>query len=293
MNFLQISIFKILLLSAFLCLRPAAAAAQSPVLDDATIKICNDIIMNIYYRILEEKPKYEELSDFDEKALYQNPLGIYAIVYHSSREVDSRQRSPYALGITIDRIGDETFKSTPGSFNFGFPVLGLKITGYQQKHLLRTQYNMLPLIDEFGAVLARHQQEYMPLKLYLRTLKDTYHVREDIEFEVELKNVAKNNMIVKSLGVNSLFFLFNNQFWGTQPSSGDVGGRDVILKSGESLTMRFKGESFQRPREFEIVCTYAMSIQGVNPSGVLNIRVIEESPAQQVIPPAEFLPVSN
>ena len=152
---------------------------------------------------------------------------------------------------------------------------------------------MLPLIDEFGAVLARHQQEYMPLKLYLRTLKDTYHVREDIEFEVELKNVAKNNMIVKSLGVNSLFFLFNNQFWGTQPSSGDVGGRDVILKSGESLTMRFKGESFQRPREFEIVCTYAMSIQGVNPSGVLNIRVIEESPAQQVIPPAEFLPVSN
>ena len=100
-------------------------------------------------------------------------------------------------------------------------------------------------------------------------------MKEDVMFDVFLKNVSNRHMIVKSLGKDSLFFLINNQTWGTSPLSGKAGGSDVILKSGEETHLRLKGESFQKAQMVEITAFYGMVIEGVNPMGKAKVMVQE------------------
>ena len=282
-KFRVLSFQKIILTIAllFTCsFYPSMSFAEEEGIDKATKEICNQTMLNIYYDILAVKDKYKELLNFGETAFFENKYGIYTIVYQYEGTTDDkpelkRKATPYAFAITIDRLNDITFKQKEGAFNFGFPVLGIKISGYQQKHVIRKQFNVLPLIDKYGAALSDHQQKYMPLRLYLKPLRESYHVRDDIEFEVVLKNVSKRNMIVKSLGYNSLYFLFNNEVWGTSPAGGTSGGQDSVLQPGESLSTVFKGASFQRPQEFEIYGVYKKTIEGINPYGILKVKVTE------------------
>ena len=256
----------------------AFAKEKTALVDEETKKICNKLISNIYYDIIDMKDRYKELANFDERAMYENKLGIYTIMYkHDNKQPSSKSKRKVVanFGVTIDHIESPTFKSQPGSFDFGFSALNLKISGYQRKHILRSQFDIMPLIEKYGKMLMHHQQKYLSLKLSMRTLRDVYRVQEDIEFEVTLANVSKRHMRVKSLGFETLYFLFDNNYWGTKPSSSGTGGKKVILKSGESISMRFKGESFQRPRDFEIHGIYRMIVDGVNPSGVLKVKVVE------------------
>ena len=241
-----------------------------------TKDVCNQVMINIYKDILKVKNKYPELTNFDEKVLHENEYGIYAIVYEDTRpEAIGKKKPPFEMGLTIDKMEDATFPEKTNTFNFAFPLLGLKFSGYQTKRMLRTQYDIMPLVYGHGTTLEDYQQQFMPLQLTVRTLRDVYKVREDIEFEVSLKNVSNRHMKVKSLGIKTLFFIFGNMAWGTSPALGAKGGGNVILKSGESLTLKLKGESFQKPRDVEIYCAYRMSIKGVNPSTTLRIKVVE------------------
>ncbi len=250
--------------------------AEEDAFDPKLKELCNEVVMSIYQEIEKEKARYPELENFDKSRLTENQYGIYQIDYEYTGEARDKAQTPYRFGLTIDRMKDVTFEQSRDSFNFGFPLLDVKFSGYQRKHLLRTQFDVLPLIQKYGDLLAGYQQEYLPLRLELRTIKDTYHVREDVEFEVILKNVSKRHMIVKGLGQSTLFFLFDNQYWGTRPTDNSQGGESVILKSGESIHMRFKGESFQKPHKFEIFSVYLMSIKGVNPTGTLKVSVVDE-----------------
>lgn len=272
---------KIVMFFLAFCIICSTCHSKEPILDEETVELCNQMILNIYYKILEVRDRYKELSDFDETAFFQNKRGIYVIMYES-KSVDKRRRGkePYAFGVTIDTMDDETFKNKQGAFNFGFPPLGLKISGYQIKHLLRSQYNILPLVEEQGALLADHQQKYLPLRISIRPLKEQFYVKEDIEFEVILTNVSKRHMTVQPLNDKTLFFLFENEFWGTSPSLKGAQYRSqampVILKSGESLSKVYKGESFVRPKEIEIYGVYRMKIDGVNPTTKLKIKIVDE-----------------
>ncbi len=250
--------------------------AEEDAFDPKLKELCNEVVMSIYQEIEKEKARYPELENFDKSRLTENQYGIYQIDYEYTGEARDKSQTPYRFGVTIDRMKDVTFEQSRDAFNFGFPLLDVKFSGYQRKHLLRTQFDVLPLIQKYGELLAGYQQEYLPLRLELRTIKDSYHVREDVEFEVILKNVSKRHMIVKGLGQSTLFFLFDNQYWGTRPTDNSQGGEKVILKSGESIHMRFKGESFQKPHKFEIFSVYLMSIKGVNPTGTLKISVVDE-----------------
>ena len=53
-------------------------------------------------------------------------------------------------------------------------------------------------------------------------------------------------------------------------------GGKLILNAGESLTLAFEGESFQRPTEVEIYGIYKMLIKGVKPIGKLNLTIVPE-----------------
>ncbi|MCR4336748.1 MAG: hypothetical protein NUV91_02940 [Candidatus Omnitrophica bacterium] len=260
-----------------LLVSPSLAADQPLPIDEETKKVCNQVILSIYKDILAVKDKYNDLKDFGEKSFYQNKYGIYTILYEfqSEEQSQTRRKKSYRFAITIDGMEDKIFAAEDGVFNLGFPLLGVKFSGYQQRHLLRSQLDIMPFIEKHGAILADYQQKFLPLQIYLRKVRGTYKAKEDIEFEVVLKNVTKRHMIVKGLGHETLFFLFDGQTWGTQPAAGNKGGEKKILRAGESLNMIFKGESFPTAKEIEIFAMYRMSIQGVNPTSRLKIQIVE------------------
>lgn len=249
-----------------------AGAQEDRVIPPEAVEISNQVILHIYQDIFDAKAQYPDLADFGEDCLFKNRHGILLIMYEPK---NSKARVPYRLGITVEGLGDDEFAQENGRFHYMFPKAGLKITGFQQKHPLRTQFDVMPLVTQHGMLLEEYQQEFMPLKIFVRPAKERFKIREDIEFDVALKNVSKRHMIVRSLGHDTLYFMINNQVWGTSPLSGQRGGSNEVLRSGEETVLRFKGESFQRPQEVEITCFYRMSLEGVNPIG-RSVFVIEE-----------------
>lgn len=247
-------------------------------ISDETREICNKVIRNIYYDILTDKKRYRGLADFGEDALYENKQGILTIVYQfdTGKQTNSNlRRDKYAIAVTIEKMGEKLFQNQEGYFAYGFNVLGLKISGYQRKHLLRTQYDIIPLINKHGTLLADYQQKYLPLQIQMNATKGTFSVREDIYFDVILKNVSKRHMVVKRMNKDTVYFLINNEFWGTLPESGKHGGKSIVLKSGEEISARFKGESFQSSQEVEIRAIYRIAIDGVNPYTTLKIKIVK------------------
>gem|GEM_PF-1509446 len=275
---------RIVFVSLFLALAVTAVFAKGLVLDDATKEICNRVIVDIYRDILASQKKYKDLAAFSEKCFYENKRGIYAIVYEapaSDKDLSepNQRKIPYSFGITIEGLEDNTFGQHDGAFAFGFPLLGLKISGYQQRRALRSQFDVLPLIQKYGGALENHQQNYLPLRLVLRPLKETYQVKEDIEFEVVLVNISKRNMLVKPLDRNNMFFYIDDKFagqwlWGDEGQASSRADQLVTLYAGESLRMVVKGESFQYPKEVVVRAVYRMEVENVNPAGELRLRIV-------------------
>ncbi len=257
----------------------SVAYAQNIQLDEESKTICNQVILNIYYDILKEKNNFKELRAFGEKVVYKNPLDIYTLVYRYTTPKDNIGKNSYEFAITITRLDDPMFKEEQGYFSFAFPVLGVKFAGFFKNNLYGASYDILKSINKFVTLLADHQQKYLPLQLTLLPVKEVFKINERIEFEVILTNVSKKNFLVKSFGTESLFFIFNNKTWGAKQLNtlGKIfrGGESVVLKPDESIRMRFRGESFKIPKEFEIFCSYRLAIDGVEPSGRLKVKVEE------------------
>jgi len=247
--------------------------AQEVILDEKTKAICNEVMLNIYQDILTAKDKYPELSQFDEKVMYENEKGIYAIVYQYQPSGTSRpNHDTFEFGVTITTKNNTIFQDQRGyAFNLDFPFLGLKFAGYFKKGL-KPKYDIFAPINKYGQLLADHQQNYLPLQLRLVTNKTEYKVKEPIHFEVELTNVSKKHMWVKNINEETISCLYNKRYWGTQARSMQS-ATTIILKSGESLKRGFAGEGFVEPQNVEIYCSYSMSLKGVKPAGVLHLWV--------------------
>lgn len=264
---------------------PPLPKEEEIVLDEKTVEVCNQVILNIYQAILSVKDQYTELEQFDDSVFYKNKKGLYTIIYDYKGEgTKGKPSSPFSFGITVDGMDDKTFTNKQNMFNYGFPVLKLKISGYQVKHRVRRQYDIMSVVEREAVLLGDHQQEYMPLRLFLKPIKKVYKVKEDIEFEVIIQNVSKRNMTVRPINARTLYLLLDNDFWGTNPKQrrGKRGKRQ-ILRSGEMLRKVYKGESFNRPREVDIVGVYNMKIYGVTPMGRLTIQIVADDEAEQKI----------
>ncbi len=266
MKYITAMIVSFLLLSSVVC-----AQETNGILTEA-VGPSNQVILDIFQDILKVKKDYPELENFGEKAFFKNKNGINGILYEYTYP---KTGEVFSFGITINAMDDIDFEGKEGKFNYGFSKLGVKISGFSQKHPLRTQFDLMPLVSKYGMALAEEQQNFMPLRVFIRPVKGSFQVRENVEFDVVLKNVSKRHMVVKSLGQETLYFLINKQGWGTSPLSGKQGGSDEVLKSGEETVLRLKGESFQKPQEIELTCFYRMSIDGVNPVGKIRIMITE------------------
>ncbi|MEW5894369.1 MAG: hypothetical protein AB1650_01210 [Candidatus Omnitrophota bacterium] len=251
-----------------LSLSPLKAAT----IPSEAVDISNQIILDIYQEILDQKTFFPELSEFGERHLFKNQHGIYVIFYETN---DQRIKNPFSMGVTINAMEDNQFPGKRGQFNYGFPKINLKISGFQRERSLRTQFDLSPIVIKQGMKLAEYQQTFLPLRVEVRPLKKTFQVGEEITIDVVLKNVSKRHMIVKSLGNETLFFLMNNEAWGTSPAIARARGSNEILKSGEETMIRLKGKGFENPEKLEITCFYNMSIEGIHPIGRSFIEVQE------------------
>ena len=256
----------IFLLTARIC------AAQDVVLTEETKKLANQVMLNIYYDVLAAKEKYPELAQFNEKTMYENKDGIYAIVYQFQPEGKLKVKEPFEFGITIVPKANTIFQDQGQyAFNLEFPFLGLKFAGYAKKGL-KQKFDIVGLINKHGILLADYQQKYLPLQLQVVANKSEYNVKEPIQFQVELKNVSKKHMYVENINEGNLYCLFNNHSWGAQSQAGGSKAK-IILRAGESLKRTYIGVGLPEPKDVEIYCSYSMSLNGVKPSGVLRLRV--------------------
>lgn len=250
-----------------------SAYAQPPIdIPPETVDVSNQVMLSIYQDIIDAKDEHAELSAFGENALFKNKNGIYAIIYEYA---EANADEPYSFGITINDIDSDDFWNKKGRFSYGFPKINLKIVGFFQKHPIRSQYDIMPVISEGGMILSEYQQKFMPLRVFIRPIKQEFRVKEDVEFDVILRNVSKRHMVVKDLSQNSLYILMGNRIWGTNPLDGKPQGKNVILKSGEEIELRLKDKGFSEPQNLEMTCFYGMSLGGVNPMAKTPIRIVE------------------
>ena len=249
-------------------------------IDTPTKEVCNKVMLNIYHDLIASKDKYRELEQFDEKALYENQYGIYAIVYKYEKQGEQGRNYLFEFGLTIVGIDDPIFQDQGEyAFNLVFPLLNVKFAGYQKRSVTRYRYDISSAIKSQGVLLEDHQQNYMPLRLILKADKEIFTTNENVFFDVELHNVSNRHMRVKSLNDSTLYCLFGDKRWGTSQVSVPK-AEEFILKSGELTKMGFMGEAFKKPREMEIYCSYNLSIQGVKPSDTLKVKIVEPPMSQ-------------
>jgi len=154
------------LLGVFLCLGfEGIVGAQDSPINSETITLANDIIAGIYHDIVDYSFQYEQLEDFGQESFYENPYGISAIVYEHSASTSDSWRPPYYFGVSITALEDDLFQDQTRYFEHVFPLLGIKMVGYEPKYLKRSQFSIKKAIETYVTQLLDYQQQYLPLRL--------------------------------------------------------------------------------------------------------------------------------
>lgn len=265
---------KIVILIVALFLSFPALAQNEVFIQKDIGELCVRVMDSIYEEILRLKVKYDELEGFSEKNVSVNDYGFKAIEH----EYKSKNRKN-AFGVTIVGLTDTYFKKSKGNvFEVKFPILGVKIQGYQ-KHLARgKQFDIQAVTDIFGQLIRARQAKELPFELTVKPEKKVFKTREDIVFTVTLKNVTNKIMVVKDLNQETLFFIYNNKEWGTSEIDPESYSKvqKITLREGESLEKRFKSRGYSFPKSFNVFCSYVMSYKGVRPSTIMSIIVSDD-----------------
>jgi len=263
---------NIAIISIVFLLFPFSAVAQQTTIDAASKMIANQLIIDIYYDILDRKQSYPELLDFDTTALLTNQHDIFTIIYKATVQ----DNQPYEFAVTIVMNQDRNFlEKGKNAFNYIFPWLDIKIAGYKINPFPTRLFDVTDIVQKRGNMLWEYQQQFMPLQLELTAAKDSYKPGEDIEFTVSLKNMTKTLYKVNDLSDKTLFFVYHDKVWGARETNPNNKEEGVILNPGGSIKKKFTGNAFGKPQEFEIYASYNMAFKGVKPAGKLKIRVAD------------------
>ena len=276
---------RLILFSCLIFLSPLSYAQEIPLedysagslQDDATKEVCNRAIQNIYDEILKSKGKYQELSDFDEHVLSKNQYGISSIAYQY-KDPRSQSQDPYEFRIMIVGMDDKPYQY-PGfeARHYGFPVLNLRISSFiHRNRKVAQRFDINKPINKNNEILYEYQQQFLPFQVVLKSPKDTFKVGERIEFDVIIKNRTQKSFKMKNLGEESLFFTIDDKEWGTKPTgSSQNTSREVVIEPQGTMSRGFKGDSFETPRDIEILCTYNAAYKGILPFGSLKIKIVK------------------
>ena len=246
-------------------------------LDQATRDLNNQMMMKIYDAILLQKNNYPELKNFDKSALSVNSYGIYSIQYKFEDPALPAGKRNFEFGVAVIGIKDpQAFASQISGFDFGFPLLELRISGFQRRTFNTRKFDVQEIVQKYGQTLWDWQQKYIPYQLKITPVKSEYKVGEDIEFKVTLTNKTNKNISVINLSSESLYFLYNNKMWGAvEVNPAEVSDPQMVLLAGQSIENTFRGPPMNAPQEFEIYVSYGLTYKGVKPSDILKIKVVE------------------
>lgn len=240
-------------------------------------EIANQVMLAVYDDIVSAKERYDDLQDFDQKALSRNQYGVYSIRYKREAAAGPLGGKPFEFGVTVVGREDTDFNEFGRkAFNLHFPLLGLKFAGYEKVYWRPNQFSLQDVVQKNGDPLLKEQKKYLPLKLSLKTVAESYRVNEDIEFVVTLENVSSKNLWVRALNKDTLYFLYADTPWGTREADAPKREKKFILEPGEKVHKKFVGSGFPEPREFEVYCSYALTFQGVKPFSVLKVKVVAD-----------------
>ena len=245
--------------------------------DHSTQEVAWRAVRAIYATILEAKPRHQELSAFDERVLSTNPDGVQQILYQYQDPRLSQKDEPYQLLITIGPLKEKPYPRPEfEARHYGFPLIGARASYFIKRYRRWHHYDLDRAVQEGLDLLYDHQQRYFPFEVVLRPLKESFKVGERIAFEVTVKNKTNQNLKIKNLGEKTLFFTINGQEWGTKSSvASRPGQEEYILGPHDSVSRSFRGDSFRKPGEVEVFCTYHLAYKGILPFGTLRIKIEE------------------
>ncbi len=231
--------------------------------DEKTFDKINEVVQKIYDKILMAKAQYRELADFDEKSLTKNQDGFYTIHYETQIPSAGGKTTLYAFKLDVEPLKADTYNSHEGYFNYPLPLLNKQFAGYIIKHPLRRQFDLSTVLNQCAEELADYQQKFMPLRFLIIPAQESFKVHEPIRFKVVLANISQQNILVESLGRESLFFTLNGATWGA--TAGEA-------ESFEGLSAKEMVRE-QRRREREMrAAARAQSRQARNQSASSTIR---------------------
>ncbi len=193
----------------------ASPAKDADIAESAILRI-NSVVQNIYDEAMAAKVNVKELANFDEKCLVKNKDGFLTITYEIQMPVVGGKTTLYAVKIDVEPITAKTYTTQDGYFNYLMPFLDLQFSGFIIKHPLRRQFDFEAVLKKYAQELADYQQQFMPLRLFVVPLKESFRVGEPIRFRAVLVNTSKENILVKGLGQDSLFVTINGSVWGTK-----------------------------------------------------------------------------
>jgi len=252
--------------------------------DQSTQEVAWRAVRAIYAAILEAKPQHQELSAFDERVLSTNPDGVQQILYQYQDPRISQKEEPYQFLITIGPLKEKPAPPKAGPHHrpafearhYGFPLIGVRVSYFVKRYRRGHYYDLDQAVQKGLDLLHDHQQRYFPFEVILRPLKESFKVGERIAFEVTVKNKTNQNLKIKNLGEKTLFFTINGQEWGTRSSvASRPGQEEYVLGPHDSVSRSFRGDSFRRPGEVNIFCTYHLAYKGILPFGTLMIKIEE------------------
>lgn len=244
---------------------------------DKIKELCNKVMLNIFDYIMDSKPKYRELKEFDSSVLTQKTDGIYLIQYKFKDSAARKGGSQfYEFAVTINNLEDENaFALKSQTFDFGFPLLDVKISGYQIKSLRTKQFDLGSPIEQYGKILWAAQEDFLPFQLTLKPSKESFNVGEQVVFIVTLKNVTKSNIKVKDLNSNTLIFLYDNEEWGSKKFKSKEDQDELVLLAGRSISKEFSVPARRYPGKFKIYATYIKTYKGVSPSNAVTVDIVK------------------
>ena len=137
-------IFTILFL---LIVTPSMVSAQVMRLDADNIAQCNQVIEKIFNDVMKAKSQYPELKDFTGGLLTKNKYGLNTFHY-KHEDVDANGRTiAYDIALSIVGLNDvNPYSTDDNAFDLGFPLLGMKFSGYQKRTFKSRQFDVLKLI---------------------------------------------------------------------------------------------------------------------------------------------------
>lgn len=249
------------------------------VIDPALAKTADRVMMAIYDAILPDKDHEDQLMDFDRFALYRNRYGITAIRYRREIPEGMRKGEFLEFGVSVVGMADTDFSEFGSdSFAFLFPFLGIKFAGYQYTSRKYMKFSLKEIIRRNIVPFVLEQNKHLPLKLTLSPVKDHFQVEERVRIRATVENVSQRALWVKDIDTDTMYFLHADIPWEVRKVNAPYRKDDrikILLSPGEKIGAEFYGSGFFIPNAYEIYGSYGVTFQGVRPSSITKVRIVE------------------